>query len=410
MIRTVAAKYALRSLMRNPRRTILSVVGVAVGCTIGLFAKAWYSGATDWQIRAASESGVGHLLVVNERWREVRENTLRVRDWRKAMETARAEPGVVSVAPRIKASGLLALGNKTAAVEIAGVNPDAERASNRTVGRARIEGRYLEVDGASEVVIGRGLAATLGAELDDQLVVTLSGKDEVQSAMLTVVGILDAGIDSLNDVICHANLGDIERLSGREGVGEIGIMLEDHDRIDLVQTSLTTKLPEGSALITWGEVMTAFSMNIESDTAAFSFMIFVIMLVVGLFIMSAQLSAVLERRKEFAVLSALGMKGRRVVSIVLIEGFLTGVIGACLASLLGGGLAYWLSLGVDVRALFGDSFDSLGVLMDPIVYGDFGIWIIRYSLTVCVIATVVASLVPAWKATKVDPAEALRMV
>jgi len=55
-------------------------------------------------------------------------------------------------------------------------------------------------------------------------------------------------------------------------------------------------------------------------------------------------------------------------------------------------------------------FESFGVLMDPMVYGLFGPWIVSYALVVCTIATVAASLLPAWKATRVDPAEALRVV
>jgi putative ABC transport system permease protein len=291
-----------------------------------------------------------------------------------------------------------------------GVDPDAERASNRIVRRARIDGRYLEAGKDGTVVIGRGLAATLGAELEDALVVTLSGKDEVQSAMLQVVGIVDAGVSSIDDSFCHVNMADVERLSGREGAGEIGIFLTDHTLIDKVRARLSPSTVEGNELITWGEVMLMFSMNIESDTASFNFMIFIIMVVVGLFIMSAQLSAVLERKREFAVLSALGMKRLHIVSLVVIEGALTGVLGAVLASILGGGLAKWLSTGVNIAGLFGDAFDTFGVMMDPIVYGDLGIWIVWYASAVCITATVIASLVPALKAMRVDPAEALRMV
>jgi lipoprotein-releasing system permease protein len=410
MIGTTALKYSLRSLSRNIRRTSLSVLGVAIGCAIGIFAKAWYSGATDWQIRAASESGIGHLQIVNDQWLAQKENKLRVSDWRRAVDIARAEPGVVEVSPRIRAFGLLALGNRTATVTAVGLEPEPESKSNRAISRAKIDGRFLETDERGGVVIGRGLAATLGSELDDRLVLTLSGRDEVESAMLTVVGIVRSGLDSIDDAACYVGLADLERLTGREGVGEIGIMLSSLDLIEPVRAALAPKLPAGNQLITWGEVATLFSTNIESDTAFFDFMIFVIMFVVMLFIMSAQLSAVLERKREFAVLSALGMRSRSVWSVILIEGVFTGVLGALFATLIGGALAYWLSLGVNIEEVFGASMDSFGVVLDPVVYGDLGVWIVWYSLVVCTIATVAASVVPAWKATKVDPAEALRMV
>ena len=89
---------------------------------------------------------------------------------------------------------------------------------------------------------------------------------------------------------------------------------------------------------------------------------------------------------------------------------MTGVLGALFAVLLGSGLAYWLSRGINILALAGDSMQGFGVIMDPVLYGDIGVWIIWYALIVCIVATVTASIIPAWKATKVDPAEALRMV
>jgi ABC-type lipoprotein release transport system permease subunit len=410
MIGSTVTTYALRSLLRNPRRTVLSVLGVGVGCAIGIIGTSFYGGAIDWQIRAASESGVGHLLVVNERWTESRENALRVRDWRTAAEVAGAEAGVTIVTPRTRARGLLALGNRARGAEVVGVAPESEFAGNRTLQRATIAGRYLEPDETGSAVIGRGLAAALGARLDDQLVITLSGPNEIQSGMLTVVGILETGLESIDEQFCHVALDDVRRLTEREGVGEIGITLSSRRLIDEVRARLALKLPAGCRLITWGEVMTLFAMNIESDTTFVRFVIFIVMLVVGLFVMSAQHAAVLERRREFAVLSALGMRARRVIGLVLVEGLFTGLLGAVAAIAIGGGLAFWMSGGIDMAKLFGNVFDVFGVVMDPVINADVGVWIVWYALTVCTLATTAASVIPAWKATKVDPAEALRGV
>ena len=64
----VSAKYALRSLWRHPRRTILSMLGVGIGCGIGLFAVSWIKGGREMQVRAIAESGAGHLRVVPAGW------------------------------------------------------------------------------------------------------------------------------------------------------------------------------------------------------------------------------------------------------------------------------------------------------------------------------------------------------
>ena len=169
MIGKVSVKYALRSLWRHPRRTVLSVLGVGFGCGLGLIAVALYDGAGPMQIRMVAESGGGHLRVVPGDWLEKREISLRIVDWEKALEAVKALPGVKHagdgrplVAVRARANGLLAMGNRTAVVEVVGVDPEAELASNRLVYKSRdegkIEGRYLQARDSGKVVIGKALA------------------------------------------------------------------------------------------------------------------------------------------------------------------------------------------------------------------------------------------------------------
>ena len=143
MIGRVSIKYALRSLKRHPRRTAISMVGVGVGVALGLFATSWVRGAWEMQVRAASESGAGHVRVVPREWPETRENTFRLAEPERTLESVKALPGLRMAVPRARANGLLAMGNRTLGIEVAGIVPDLERASNRIVYKARLEGRYL---------------------------------------------------------------------------------------------------------------------------------------------------------------------------------------------------------------------------------------------------------------------------
>ena len=100
MIRSVSAKYALRSLGRHTRRTILSVVGIGIGVSMALIATSWIGGAARMEIRAIVESGTGHLRIVPSPWLVKRENTLRLEDWEEARRAAQALPGAEVVALR----------------------------------------------------------------------------------------------------------------------------------------------------------------------------------------------------------------------------------------------------------------------------------------------------------------------
>lgn len=411
MIGPVSVKYAVRGMFRHLRRTILSVIGVGVGVAIGQFAASWMGGATEMQIRAASESGAGHLRVVPAAWPETRENSLRLTDWRKALQTVKRLPGVRLAAPRARATGLLAFGNRTAGVEVTGVEPAAERASNRIVARSRLRGRYLREGDAGVTVVGAALAERLDTEIDDDLMVTLSGKDGIRSAMLRIVGILSTGSRDLDTSLCHVTLPEHARLTGREACGEIAVLLEDYSRIEHARRTLADQMPPGDLVVTWEVVNPAIAANVKGDTAFTRFIVFIVVVMVVLGIASAQLAVVLERRREFGVLMALGMKGRQVVGLLLIEAALTGLAGAAVGLMIGGPVTWLLATkGVDFSELMGGEVAIENVLLDPVVYGSFGPWLIWYALGVSLAATLAAAVYPAWFAVRTDPAEALRTV
>ena len=147
----------------------------------------------------------------------------------------------------------------------------------------------------------------------------------------------------------------------------------------------------------------------DGDIAFMRLLSGIVILVVSLGIASAQLTAVMERRKEFAMLSALGMKSRQVTGMVLVESLIIGLGGAVVALVVGGMCAWYLAYyGINVAFFMGDDLGFADVLLDPVIYGSFGVWLVGYAAAISITATFLASLYPAWKATHVAPADALR--
>lgn len=411
MIAGVAARYAFRSLMRSPRRTGLTVLGIGIGCAIALVATAWMSGSAEMQIRAVAESGGGHLRIVPRGWLEKRENSLRLADWESCRAVVRTLPSVKAAMARARSNALLAFGNRTSGVEILGVQPETEAAHNRIVRRGRLEGRYLVEEDRGKVVIGGLLAQRLDVDVGDDLQCTLAGRTEIRSAMLEIVGIIATGSREIDASVCHVTLEDLSGISGFSGAGEISILLEDHDRLESVQEALAARLPPEDDVITWKEVNPGIAGNVEGDKAFTRGVALMIMIVVALGIASAQLTAVLERRREFAMLSALGMKGKQLAGLIALEALVVGTAGAAVALLLGCPAAYYLATrGFNLAAFLGDDFSFGNVLIDPYIYGDIGVWLVWHALAVSLAATMLASLYPAWFAIRTNPAEALRVV
>jgi ABC-type lipoprotein release transport system permease subunit len=406
----IATRYAVRSVRRNLRRTALSIIGIAVGCVLALFMESLNRGRGELFSRVGALSGVGHLRVVPVGWRIRRDTRLRLADWKTDVAAARALPGVAVVTTRTRAQVLLAVGTHVVPVEMVGAEPEVEPRTFRYVQHVA-EGRYLRTAETGTLVVGKTIADRLSATVDDDVVATAVGPGgDIQSALFRIVGIVTTGSDDVDSAICQVPIAEIERLTGLGGVGEVSIVLGDYRRTPEARAALAPAVAPGDDVVTMAELAPEIEGHFRQDAASTRFVSAVILFIVLLGVASAQLAAVLERRKEFAVLSALGMSGLRLVRLVIEEAFMLGAAGGLLALAIGVPLVWRLAhVGLDFSRYLGGSYSFQGVLFEPVIFGDFGPWIVPYVFVVAIVATVLASLYPAWHAMRTDPAVVLRV-
>jgi ABC-type lipoprotein release transport system permease subunit len=406
----IIAKFAVRTLGRNVRRTLLSVVGIGIGVAIAVFMTGFMRGSTQMRVRAIAESGFGHVRVVPADWDRSRDSDLRLTDWKAELAAVRATEGVKAAAPHARSTALLGFGTRVAGVEMLGVDPVAEAETSRLV-RAIDEGRYLRDGDRDAVVVGRTITNRLEVELDDDLLLTVVSKGgEMEYAMLRIVGIIETGSRDMDASICHVMLEDIERLTGREGAGDISVTLDDPFQMDAAVSRLRTVVSPEDDVLTWMVVVPAQGGDYQSDKGFMNILAGTVLVVVILGIAGAQLTAVLERRREFAVLIALGMKASQVVRLILLEAVAMAVMGAA-AGLL---LVWWplhqtATKGIDFSTMMGGDLAMSGVLFDPIMYAVPGLWVLPYALTIAFVSTLIAAVYPAVFALRTDPTSALSL-
>ncbi|HEU4724583.1 MAG TPA: FtsX-like permease family protein [Candidatus Eisenbacteria bacterium] len=408
-MRNVSTTYAVRSVLRNARRTALSVVGIGIGCALALYVDSLIRGTAQLYVAMAAESGSGHLRVVPAEWPVNRDVDLRLADWRADLAAARALPGVRAAAPRARAQVLVAMGSHVLSVEMVGVDPAVEPSADRLV-RRLAQGAYLSPGGTGEVVVGRAIADRLDAEVGDEILASVVGATgDIESAMFRITGLAATGSEDVDAGICHVTLEDLARLTGREGAGEVTLILDDWQAAETARAALAARVAGGDRVLTWPELSPEFEGHLRQDRATTRLVTAVIIVIVLLGVTSAQLAAVLERRKEFAVLAALGMKPPRMVRLVLQEALLLGLAGAAAGLAIALPFIAWAATaGLDFRQWMGSNYAFEGVILEPIVYADMGWWIVIEALVIALGATTVASLYPAWFATRTDPAAALR--
>jgi ABC-type lipoprotein release transport system permease subunit len=406
----IASRYAARSVTRNLRRTLLSIVGIAIGCVLALFMESLNRGKGELFARVGATSGIGHLRVMPQGWRSRRDSRLRLGDWRADLAAARSQSGVRVATARARAQVLLAVGTHVVPVEMVGVEPDLELRTYRYVQHVQ-QGRYLRTDELNTLVVGKTIADRLAAGLDDDVVATAVGPGgEILSALFRIVGIVSTGSEDADATVCQVRRADLERLTGIPGAGEVSVVLDDYRQVERIRIELASRVTPGDELLTMAELAPEIEGHLRQDAASGRFVSLVILLIVLLGVASAQLAAVLERRREFAVLSAVGMSGGRMMRLVVQEAFMLGLAGGALGLAIGLPVIWrFARVGLDFRRYLGSSYAFQGVLFEPVIFGDFGVWIVPYVFIVAIAATVLASVYPAWYAARTDPAVALRV-
>jgi ABC-type lipoprotein release transport system permease subunit len=362
-------------------------------------------------MRAAAQSGNGHLQIVPAAWPATRDIKLRLPDWHRVREIARQTDNVAIASPHARIDALLAMGTRTVGVLMTGVAPETEPQLNRLVRRID-SGEYLAAGRRGQVVIGKAAAERLDVGVDDELVMTCSGKGgEMKSALLRVCGIISTGSRELDAGFCHILLSDLETITGYEGAADISLLLHTPGRIEETRRMLDEGLPSGYLTITWKEIVPELASGVKVDETFTHIMVGVVIVVVFLGIASAQLAGALERRKEFGVMAAVGMQGNQLIGVMLAEGLFLGSMGWFAALLLGTPPVYLISVyGLDLSGMYGEAEMGISnILIDPVLYGSFDWWLLPMALGLSLGATLLSSLYPAWYARRTDPAEALRV-
>ena len=173
-------------------------------------------------------------------------------------------------------------------------------------------------------------------------------------------------------------------------------------------TALQAALP-GYEVDSWATLRPEIHDALQTKLAFTTFFGFFIILIASIGILNLQLMAVFERTREMGVLAALGMKGRQVTGLFLLEGTLIGALGALLGCLLGGALIAWLSkFGIDFS--FGSGLGEITALMGDRLYPSITLADAISRGVIVILIAALASLYPAWQAARKEPAEALHHV
>ena len=336
--------------------------------------------------------------------------------WRKQAKLAQSHPRVVGVAPYVDGQAMLTRGAAVRGAMLRGVDP-AEEPNVSEVHQFMEEGRFDALQpGRYQIVLGRGLARAIGAKLGTKVTVVAPQANVTPAGVLprlrrfTVVGIFRVDHAQYDNSLALVHIVDAAKLFRLKGK-VTGLRLKVDELYAARQISReVAKTFGGLYYVTdWTQHHANFFKALKTEKTVMFVILSLIVAVAAFNIVSTLIMVVTDKQSDIAILRTLGLTPRRVMGIFIVQGFVIGLIGALLGALGGIGLA--LNVATLVPAI--ESFFGVQFLPDDVYYitkvpSDLR-WPDVYAVTaVAFVLTVIATIYPAWQASRTEPAQALR--
>jgi ABC-type lipoprotein release transport system permease subunit len=400
-------KLALRNLGRHRRRSFFSALAMGVALALLLLMASVLKGEYGDAIELAIRLQSGHLQIRSEsydevktslKWENLIENPEQV-----AAQVASLGPVVAAATPRLYASGFVTTRDESDAVRVIGVDPPSP--ANAPYREGLREGEFLVPDDREGLLIGSTLARRLGLSAGDRVRLSVNTSDgEVDEQEFTIRGIFStgtAGFDGLTVLLPLAKAQDFTRAGNHAST--IFVMLADTAQTEAVIAALQAP---GYQVLTWQEMN---ELIVQTEDLAGGYMVFFYLIVLGIaatVIVNTQIMSVYERTREIGILSAIGMRGRQLMSIFLAESGLLAVGGVLIGLAIGGAVvAYFTRFGLPLDV---ENFGITGMLIADRIYT----WLtIEDTVTLTLltfVVTLLAGLYPAVLASRMEPVAALR--
>lgn len=398
---------AWRNVWRNHRRSTITIAAMTLALVVELLYAGMVTGMMGGMEDDVTEYELGDVQVFAQGYL-TRPSLYDVVDEPDALIAALQDGGYQATS-RLYGGGLAGAGEASSGVALVGLDPvrDAEALS---LSQALARGTWLDGSDPTGVVVGGGLARTLGLELGSELVVLSQATDgSMASELFTVRGVL---------LSVAASMDRSTVLVPESTFRELMVLPEGAHRI-IVRRPADVPLADAKAFVagvvegrdgievkTWRELSPFLAQWLDSVSSVVVVFYLIIYVTVGILILNAMLMAVFERIREFGVLKAIGVSPLQVLAMMLCEGLIQASIATGIGVLLAlPAMVYLQTTGVDVGALGG--VQMIGMTMPAVWMGEFSVATSAVPVVMLYVISLAAVLYPAIKAARVSPVEAM---
>lgn len=409
------AKTAWRNLWRRKRRTLITAFSVGFG--MALFVT--FTGSGDYTytriIDSGATMGYGHVTVEPKGYNNTPALDKKISGASVIREEVAGLPGVRNAIVRISGQAMFATAAKNVGGIFLAVDPASETPENNIFLRTIVRGGMFGDTRGRYAVIGSKMAEKLKLDLGKKLVVTLTDVDgEIVSEIGRVTGIFKTGVQDIDSGVVLLPI-DRMRTALKYGPDEatfVSVLVDDQRKSARIRDEISSRIPRTEAeVLTWHDTQPDLAGIIAVDRAGnYLFQVLVGMLI-GAGILNTMLMSVLERVHEFGVMIAIGLSPGLLIRLVLMEAIWIALIGIAMGLILfSPWYAFLLFKGIDLSQMVGEGYSAGGAVVDPVMklrlHGSSAVII----LTGVFGLTMASALYPAFRASRVNPVDSIKVI
>jgi putative ABC transport system permease protein len=331
-------RLAWRNLWRHRRRTWLTASAMVFSNVLLVFSISLQIGSYDMMIENTLRAFSGYLQVQKAGYNEDPKFRNTITGIESVARTVRERLPDAQVAARASGFALASSAERTFGIQLTGVEPAHEAAVSRLPGQIR-DGRFLSDPRAAEIYIGAVLARNLKVAVGDEITLLGSGRDgSFAAGVVTVAGVFESGMPEMDRSFAELPLTYFQDLFAMPGQGHsVAVALPTLDRVPAAAASLSAAFADQADLrvLDWEALNPGLKQAIQTDMSSGFFMYGVLIVLVAFSVLNTQLMSVMERTREFGMISALGVRPRHLSGLILLETALMALIGFALGVFLG---------------------------------------------------------------------------
>ena len=404
-------KIAGRGIVRNPRRTLLTVSATAFGLAAFIFLYSFVDGYFSQMIDNSTGYVTGDLQIQHKLFRQEMVPELSLRQPASLLQKIRQQPLIAAAAPRVQTQALISSPAQSQNILLLGIDPDSERKVT-FIERTVKEGKALQAGQDRDIMLGRRLAGKLGIRLGEKVVVLAQNAEgSLGSAAYRVGAIFETESEAFDNAIGFVSLRAGQALlSLGDAVSTIDVRLKDREQLAAATAVLNRELAQTPyVVVSWRELLPEVSQIIDYVRMNLNLVIGIVFFVVAMGVMNTLLMSVMERTHEFGIMMALGTRPSQIVRLVLYESIVLAAAGSVAGYLLGAMLVQYLALrGIDLSA-YTNALQTIPGLTG-VIYPRLQNSHLLVPLLLLLGISAIAAFYPGWRAAQLKPVEALHHV